>query len=98
MRFISFYSDLLQGKLTVKSTEPAKFGLFVTRSGTSGSLSSFICLNFVITKLANEIIHSSVQVNLRLDLYFSEKKIDCYCFSVVKCKSYDRGVISLQLQ
>ena len=45
------------------------------------------------TKLANEIIHSSVQVNLRLDLYFSEKKIDCYCFSVVKYKSHDRGVI-----
>ena len=93
-----FYLLLLHGKLTVKSIQPAKFGLFFTRSGTSGSLSSFICLNFVITKLANEIIHSSVRVNLRLDLYFSEKKIDCYCFSVVKCKSYDRGVISLQLQ
>ena len=88
-----FYLLLLHGKLTVKSIQPAKFGPFFTRSGTSGSLSSFICLNFVITKLANEIIHSSVQVNLRLDLYFSEKKIDCYCFSVVKYKSHDRGVI-----
>ena len=70
-----FYLLLLHGKLTVKSIQPAKFGLFFfTRSETSGSLSSFICLNFVITKLANEIIHSSVKVNLRLDLHFSEKK------------------------